>query len=145
MLNRDFKEFIALLNANQVKYMVVGGYAVALHGYPRYTKDLDIWLEISPQNAEKVISALNQFGFASLGLREQDFLEKDQVIQLGNPPNRIDLQTSISGVNFKSCYKNRKILKVEGIEVNFIGINDLKKNKIASGRLQDLADLEKLK
>jgi hypothetical protein len=93
MLNQDFKEFIQSLNDNQVRYLVIGGYAVALHGYPRYTKDIDIWIEMTLENAAKLIQALQQFGFGSLGLTSEDFLAPDQVIQLGYPPNRIDLIT----------------------------------------------------
>lgn len=89
MLNQDFKEFIQLLNDNQVHYLVVGGYAVAVHGYPRYTKDIDIWIDLAQENAASIVKALEQFGFASLGLKESDFLVEDQIIQLGYPPNRI--------------------------------------------------------
>ena len=91
MLNQDFKEFIQLLNDNQVNYLVIGGYAVAIHGHPRYTKDIDIWIEISEENSQKIITALTEFGFGSLGLTAQDFQEPHQIIQLGYPPNRIDL------------------------------------------------------
>ncbi len=144
MLNQDFKEFIESLNANQVRYLVVGGYAVALHGYPRYTKDLDIWIESIPENAARLVLALDAFGFGSLGLQAQDFLEPDQIIQLGYPPNRVDLLTSVPGVQFDPCYDARVEVSIEGVNVNFIDLENLKKNKKASGRLQDLADLEKL-
>jgi hypothetical protein len=90
VLNQDFKEFIQSLNDNQVRYLVIGGYAVALHGYPRYTKDIDIWIEMSPENATRMLQALEQFGFASMDLQLQDFMTPDQVIQLGYPPSRID-------------------------------------------------------
>jgi hypothetical protein len=144
VLNQDFKEFIRSLNDNQVHYLVAGGYAVALHGYPRYTKDLDIWIEASPENAARIIKALDQFGFSSLGLKESDFLVEDQIIQLGYAPNRIDILTSLPGVDFNACYKDRFHLSVEEIEVDFIDLENLRKNKKASGRLQDLADLENL-
>ncbi len=144
MLNRDFKEFIESLNDNGVRYLVVGGYAVALHGYPRYTKDIDIWLERTPENAKRAIDALNQFGFGSLGLQAADFLEPDQIIQLGYPPARIDLLTTIPGVSFDECYKSRVVVDVDGVQVNFIDLENLKKSKRASGRYQDLADLENL-
>ena len=98
MLNQDFKEFIQSLNDNHVRYLVVGGYAIALHGHPRYTKDLDVWIEMAPKNAVNVIKALKQFGFGSLGLKEENFLVPDQIIQLGHPPNRIDLLSTLSGV-----------------------------------------------
>jgi hypothetical protein len=94
-MNQDFREFIKSLNDNQVRYLVIGGYAVAFHGYPRYTKDLDIWIEPSPENAANLVKALDQFGFGSLNLQISDFLAPDQVIQLGYPPNRIDLITGV--------------------------------------------------
>jgi hypothetical protein len=143
-LNQDFKEFIQFLNANNVRYLVVGGYAVAIHGHPRYTKDLDIWLEMSPENAENLIQALKQFGFGSLGLQSQDFLTPNQIIQLGYPPHRIDLLTNIDGVDFANCYPSRLEIIIDDVVVNFIDLDNLRKNKQASGRLQDLADLENL-
>ena len=94
MLNPDFREFIQSLNDSQAKYLVVGGYAVAMHGYPRYTKDLDVWIQMSPENAGRIIQALEKFGFGSLGLKFQDFLEEDTIIQLGYPPRRIDIITT---------------------------------------------------
>jgi hypothetical protein len=144
VLNRDFKEFIQSLNDNRVRYLVIGGYAVALHGYPHYTKDIDIWIEMTPQNAARVVRALEQFGFASLNLRAEDFLVPEQVIQLGYPPARIDLITTPPGVDFETCYASRVEVIIEDVKVNFIDLENLKKNKQASGRLQDLADLENL-
>lgn len=144
MFNQDFKEFIESLNANRVRYLVVGGYAVALHGYPRYTKDLDIWIESSPENAQALVLALTQFGMASLGLTKSDFLDPDQVVQIGYPPNRIDILSTVSGLEFTSCYAQRVKTILDGVEVNFIDLENLRKNKKASGRLQDLADLENL-
>jgi hypothetical protein len=143
-LSRDFKEFVASLNANEVHYLVVGGYAVALHGYPRLTKDLDIWLWLEPENAAKVVQALADFGFGSLELQAADFLVPDQIIQLGYPPNRIDLLTTLPGVDFASCFASRIVITIDDIPVNFIDRANLKRNKQASGRLQDLADLEHL-
>jgi hypothetical protein len=144
MLNQDFKEFLQSLNANDVHYLIVGGYAVALHGYPRYTKDIDIWVESSPDNARKIVQALDDFGFASLGLKESDFLEPDMIIQLGYPPNRIDLIISLAGVNFETCYTSRVVVEIEGVSVNFIDLENLKRNKKTVGRTQDLADIENL-
>ncbi len=144
MLNQDFKEFIQSLNDNQVRYLVIGGYAVALHGYPRYTKDIDIWIEMSPDNANRMLQALRQFGFASLDLQPEDFMTPNQVIQLGYPPNRIDLITTPDGVDFVTCYVARLEVEIAGIQVNFIDLENLRVNKRASGRLQDLADLENL-
>ena len=119
MLNQDFKEFIQSLNDNRVRYLVIGGYAVALHGYPRYTKDIDLWIEMSSENAVNVVKALEQFGFGSLGLQAADFLVPDQIIQLGYPPARIDLITTPPGVDFENCYGSRVEVEIEGITVNF--------------------------
>lgn len=144
VLNKDFKEFIELLNENNVKYLIIGGYAVAFHGYPRYTKDLDIWILVSHENAENVLKALKEFGFGSLGLQKEDFLKPDEFVQLGHPPNRIAIVTSCDGVEFEACYQTRKEILADGLNINFIDIENLKKNKKASGRPQDLADLDNL-
>ncbi|MFN3762039.1 MAG: hypothetical protein ACK4WK_02410 [Anaerolineae bacterium] len=144
MLNPDFREFIQSLNDNGVRYLVVGGYAVAFHGYPRYTKDFDVWIEMSQENAARMVAALQQFGFGSLGLTEADFLVPDQIIQLGYPPNRIDILTTLPGVEFAECYPLRIVEEIDGLPVNFIDLENLKRTKRASGRLQDLADLEYL-
>ena len=144
MLNQDFREFIQSLNDNGVRYLVIGGYAVALHGHPRYTRDIDIWIEMTPDNAANIVRALEQFGFGSLGLKTADFVTPDQIVQLGYPPNRIDLITTASGVDFADCYTARVAVKVDGVLVSFIDLENLKRNKRASGRLQDLADLENL-
>lgn len=144
MLNQDFREFLQLLNANQVRYLVVGGYAVALHGYPRYTKDIDVWIEMTPENADRIIQALEQFGFGSLGLKREDFLQEDTIIQLGYPPRRIDILTTLPGVNFEDCFGIRNVVIINDVPVNFIDLESLRKNKMATGRAQDLADLENL-
>jgi hypothetical protein len=144
MLSKDFKEFIELLNENKVKYLVVGGYAVAFHGHPRYTKDLDLWIGLSPENANKILDALKKFGFGSLGLKPDDFLESDQIIQLGYPPNRIDILTTLKDLHFEDCYKAKVEVEIQGLHINFIDIENLKKNKMATGRPQDLADSENL-
>jgi len=144
MISKDFKEFIELLNANDVRYMVVGGYAVAVHGYPRYTKDLDIWIERSEQNAANLLKALIQFGFGSLDVSADDFLETGQVIQLGYPPNRIDLVTDLDGLSFEPCYASKITVTMDKIDINFIDLENLKINKAATGRSQDLADIEHL-
>jgi predicted nucleotidyltransferase len=144
MLSQDFREFIQLLNENNVRYLIVGGYAVALHGYPRYTKDIDIWVENHPLNAERIIQALDQFGFGSLGLKSTDFLEQDTIIQLGYPPNRIDLITSLPGVDFEACFRAKIDIEIDGVVIHFIDLENLKKNKKATGRAHDLADLENL-
>jgi predicted nucleotidyltransferase len=144
VLNQDFREFIQSLNDNGVRYLVIGGYAVAFHGHPRYTRDIDIWIELSPDNAARIVTALEQFGFGSLGLKAADFLTPDQIIQLGYPPSRIDLITTACGVDFADCYAARVTVKVDGVPVGFIDLENLKRNRRASGRLQDLADLENL-
>ena len=105
MISKDFREFIELLAAASVRYLVVGGYAVAVHGYPRYTKNLAIWIEASPENADRLLEALHRFGFGALDIHAEDFLQKDQIIQLGYPPNRIDLLTSLEGLSFDNCYR----------------------------------------
>jgi len=144
ILNQDFKEFIQSLNDNQVKYLIIGGYAVAFHGHPRYTKDLDVWIELSEQNAAHLVNALDIFGFGSLGLQTTDFLEPDQVIQLGYPPSRIDIIMTPKGIDFASCYEQRIIVEIEGIHFAFIDLDNLLRNKRATGRYQDLADVENL-
>ena len=144
MLSKDFKEFVALLNKYDVQYLVVGGYAVAIHGYPRYTKDLDVWIALSPENADKILKALDDFGFGELNLTAEDFSEPDQIIQLGFPPNRIDIMTSLSGVDFNNCYETRLEVNLDGIAFVIIDRVNLKKNKLATGRPQDLADAENI-
>ncbi len=144
VMNKDFKEFIQLLNANNVKYLIVGGYAVGFHGYPRYTKDLDVWLLVSEENAEKIINTLKQFGFGGVGLNKTDFLKTDEFVQLGYPPNQIDLVTSCDGVEFSECYKSKLEIEIDDTTINFIDLDNLRKNKKASGRPQDIADLDNL-
>lgn len=143
-LDQDFKEFLESLNDNHVRYLVIGGYAVAFHGHPRYTKDIDIWVGTDPINAGNIIKALSQFGFDSLDLQESDFLAPDQIIQLGFPPHRIDIITTTPGVDFETCYQTRIQTELDGILVNFIDVENLKRNKKAVGRHQDLADIESL-
>jgi len=140
----DFKDFLQLLNSHQVEYLLIGGYAVGYHGYPRATGDMDIWIAIHPQNAEKVVAALREFGFDLPELQVEMFLEEKQVIRIGTPPLKIDITTSISGVSFAECYAERIVETFDGIPVNVINLNHLKTNKKASGRLQDLTDLQNL-
>jgi hypothetical protein len=144
ILNPDFKEFIQSLNNNQVRYLVIGGYAVAMHGHPRYTKDLDVWLESTSENAARMVTALAEFGFASLGLAEADFLEAGQVIQLGYPPSRIDLILTPKGVDFLTCYDAKVVVDLDGTPMHFIDLANLIANKQATGRPQDLADVDNL-
>lgn len=140
----DFREFAACLNAREVRYLIVGGYAVAFHGYPRYTKDLGVWIDRTTENVERLLQGLDDFGFGALGLTADDFLEPDHVIQLGYPPLRIDLLTSLVGVTFSACYTDRLTAAIDGVSLPFIGLACLRANKRASGRYQDLADLENL-
>jgi hypothetical protein len=140
----DFKDFLQLLNSHQVEYLLIGSYAVGYHGYPRATGDMDIWIAIHPQNAEKVVAALREFGFDLPELQVEMFLEEKQVIRIGTPPLKIDITTSISGVSFAECYAERIVETFDGIPVNVINLNHLKTNKKASGRLQDLTDLQNL-
>ena len=142
LLTPDFIEFIECCARRDVKFLVVGGYAVAAHGHPRATKDLDVWLLIDPTNAEHVVQALDDFGMGSVGLAADDFLEPEIVIQLGYPPIRIDLLTSITGVTFEECWANRVLIKVGEVEAGFISADDLITNKRASGRPQDLVDAD---
>jgi uncharacterized nucleotidyltransferase DUF6036 len=141
---KDLREFIELLNSHDVKYMIVGGYAVAFHGHPRTTGDIDLFIEISEENASKLERVMSEFGFGGLGLRSADFLEPGTIIQLGYPPNRIDLVTSISGVGFAEAWKYRVIDIVEGLTMIFVDKRTLLANKTASGRPKDLADLDAL-
>ncbi|MGC1379372.1 MAG: DUF6036 family nucleotidyltransferase [Anaerolineales bacterium] len=144
MLNQDFKEFFESLNANQVRYLVIGGYAVAFHGHPRYTKDIDVWIEMSAENADRIIKALSDFGFGSLDFKPDDFLKPDQIIQLGYEPDRIDILTTIPGVNFAECHPKHIMVTANGVEITVIDLENLIRSKKASGRLQDLADVEDL-
>ena len=144
ILSPDFKDFFSSLNGRSVRYLVVGGYAVALHGHPRYTKDIDVWIGLDDENAARLIRAIEDFGFGSLGLKEEDFLVPDQIVQLGYPPSRIDIITTLPGVVFDECYTERLEVAVDELTIHFIDLENLKDNKRASGRYQDLADLENL-
>ncbi|KQY86099.1 MULTISPECIES: nucleotidyltransferase [Roseateles] len=143
MLNQDFKEFAELLNARGVEYLVVGGYALAAHGHPRYTGDIDFWVRNTPDNIARLLHALAAFGFESLGLGADDF-GPDTIIQLGQPPRRIDLLTGIDGVDFETCFQRRESAVLGGVRLDVIGLTDFIANKKASGRLKDQVDLESL-
>lgn len=142
LLPPDFKEFLKLLNSREVEYLLIGGYAVNYYGYPRATADMDIWIGINPRNAEKLAQVLHQFGFpqATADL----FQKREKVIRMGVPPIRIEIFTSVSGVDFGASFQNRTTAAIDGVPVNLISMADLKVNKTASGRLKDLADLEQL-
>jgi len=143
-LQTDLKEFIGLLNSHNVDYLVIGGHAVAFHGFPRYTGDFDFFVKISDDNADALVAVLVRFGFASIELSRETFLKRSQILQLGIPPNRIDILTSISGVEFEDAWKHRIAAHIDDLQVHFIGKEDLIRNKRASGRPKDLGDLSKL-
>ena len=140
----DFKEFLKLLKEHDVRYLLIGGYAVGYFGYARATEDMDIWVVAHPENAQKIVAALKAFGFDNLDLKPELFLQKQKIIRMGLPPMRLEIATSISGVEFDACYQARIVDELDGIEVNLIDLENLKKNKKASGRPKDIADLEKL-
>lgn len=143
-LTRDFREFLQCLNAHAVEYLVIGGHAVAYHGYPRATADLDVWVAVNRPNAGRLVSALSAFGFAVPELTPDLFLREERIIRMGIAPNRIEIQTGIDGVRFTECFPRRVSADLDGVRVHFIGLDDLKVNKRASGRYKDLADLEHL-
>ena len=143
-LDKDFNEFVALFVSNEVRFVIVGGYALAAHGLPRATGDLDTWVWVSPENARNIVKSLNEFGFSQLGLSIMDFDHPDAVIQLGYPPYRIDILTSIDGVDFEDAWSRRVLIEIDGQSIPFIGRDDLIANKRAAGRPQDIADVARL-
>ena len=146
ILEKDFEDFVKLLNKYKVAYMIVGGYALALHGKPRHTGDLDIWIDISEDNAAKLVLVLHEFGMGSIGLEKQDFLKPGFMSQIGYPPLRIDILNGIDGVSFADAISNMQIIRLENdLILNYIGLNDFLINKQASGRKQDLADIREIK
>lgn len=144
-LGTDFEEFVACLNKHKVEYLVIGGYALAFHGNPRHTGDLDIWIAISDDNAKKMCFVINEFGMSSLGLKKEDFLKQGLITQIGYPPLRIDILNEIDGITFSDAYKNKLVIDIDGLMVDYIGLADLIKNKTASGRSQDITDVKTLK
>lgn len=143
-LPNDFKEFLKLLSENEVEYLLIGGYAVGYYGYPRATNDIDVWIAVNPRNAVRVVDALISFGFDTPELNAQLFLQPNQIIRMGMPPIRIEISTSISGVQFDECYAERVETTLDGVPVALISLRHLKMNKRASGRYKDLNDLENL-
>jgi hypothetical protein len=140
----DWRAFVELLNSNEIEYLIVGAVALAYHGFPRYTGDLDILIHNTPENAQRLEASLKAFGLASLGLKAADFTAPHQVVQIGVRPDRIDILTAISGVSFEEAWASRVEDKLAGAPVSFIGREALAKNKRATGRVQDRADLERL-
>jgi predicted nucleotidyltransferase len=144
MLNEDYKDMLQCLSEEKVEFLLVGAYAVAVYGYPRATKDIDIFVRAAPANASCLMRALARFGAPLEDVSEQDLATAGIVFQIGSNPRRIDILTRISGVEFEHAYRNRKLVTVEGMEVPVISLEDLIANKRATGRTQDLADIEKL-
>jgi len=143
-LQSDLREFIALLNSHSVEYLIVGGHAVAFHGHPRFTGDIDFFVRATAANVEQLLAVLHAFGFGELGISVEDLLEPGRVVQLGHPPNRIDIMNSVSGVRFAEAWERRVRTIMDDQPVALIGWEDLLKNKRASGRQKDAADVEKL-
>jgi hypothetical protein len=143
-IERDFKELLVLLNSHHVEFIVVGAYALAFHGAPRFTGDLDVFVKPDAINSERLMAALTDFGFGSVGLSRNDFEKPDQVVQLGVPPVRIDLITGISGLSWNAVDADAVLADLEGVPVRFISRNHFVINKRASGRIKDLADIEAL-
>ncbi len=143
-LSKDFKEFIACLNERKVDYLLIGGHALAFHGWPRFTKDIDFWIRSGTENAARLLAALSDFGFGKLDIDETDISTPGKVIQLGVPPNRIDLVTAIDGLDFDSAWKRRVESEYEGERLLVIHREDLIKNKSATGREQDALDVKLL-
>jgi hypothetical protein len=140
----DFADFLKLLSSHGVEFLLIGGYAVGIHGYPRGTADLDVWVASTPVNAQRIVDALRDFGFNTPELNPSLFLAPDKVVRMGVPPLRIDILTTIAGVSFDDCFGRRDVVSVGDVRVPVISLPDLKANKLAAGRSQDLADVEHL-
>jgi hypothetical protein len=143
-LPSDFSEFLRFLADSEVQYLVIGGYAVAYHGYPRATQDLDIWIARTPENADRMVDVLRRFGFDLPELNRELFLKADTIVRMGVPPIRIEVATTLSGVEFSACYANRVEDDLGGVQVSLMSLTDLKTNKKAAGRHKDLDDLDHL-
>ncbi len=140
----DFRELLRLLNSHKVEFLVVGGYALAFHGVPRYTGDIDLFVGTNSKNAQALLRALDDFGFGSVGIEEKDFTEPDSVVQIGYPPLRVDFLTGISGVDWNDAWETRIGTSLGGIPVNVISKAELIRNKKATGRRVDTGDVERL-
>jgi hypothetical protein len=140
-LQPDFKEFLRLLLSHRVRFVIVGAHALAAHGKPRFTGDIDVLVDPTRANAARLLAALTDFGFGAIGLRVEDFTEPDRVAQLGYPPVRIDLRTGISGVTFREAWAGRVATRLGGLDVAVLGVREFLKNKRAAGRPKDLADI----
>lgn len=140
----EFKEMIQCLNANKAEYLVVGGYAVNHYGFSRFTGDFDIWVNKTPDNADRVLKSIIDFGFGSLGITKGDLLKDDSVIQLGYPPVRIDFLIDLHGVPFYDCFKRKKDVEIGGLNFPFIHVNDLIDSKKFANRDKDQLDVTRL-
>lgn len=138
----EFREFLRLIHSKGVEYLLVGGYAVSLYGVPRLTGALDLWVNPEPENARCLVGAIREFGFDTPQLHESLFLQPDQIVRMGHPPLRIELLTTLSGVQFNECYARRRVFTIDEVEVSVISLQDLRCNKQAAGRAKDLADIE---
>ena len=143
-LPTEFKEFLRSFNDHDVEYLLIGGYAVGYHGYPRATADIDVWVACNQSNADRIVEALKTFGFDVPELTPALFLEEHRIVRMGRAPLRIKISMSIDGVEFEACYRERIVDTIEGLEISIINLEHLKQNKRASGRLKDLADLDYL-
>ncbi|WP_242927489.1 nucleotidyltransferase family protein [Pontibacter vulgaris] len=143
-LTNDFQDFIKILNACHAEYLVAGGFAVAVYGYPRYTGDIDIWVKPTKDNAARVLQALKEFGYTEGQVTSEDLVTPEIVVQLGYPPNRIDLATGLAGVEFETCWNNKVSMPFGDTMAYFISLDDLKQNKKTTARQQDLLDLQNL-
>ena len=143
-LPQDFREFFQFLNEEKVEYLLIGGWAVGVHGVIRYTHDIDIWVAIDPANAQKIVRTLHRFGFTHGEASEAIFLEPGNVVRMGFPPMRIEITNQIDGVEFSDCHSRRLIAQIDGLDIPVISLEDLLRNKRASNRLKDQADVESL-
>lgn len=144
-LPRDFSEFVQLLNAHGAEYVIIGGYALAVHGYVRYTGDIDFFIALNPANAARMLSVFHAFGLRTPDIDTALFMDEGKIIRVGSEPMRLEVLNKISGVDFDECYRNRKTILIDGVSVNFLGYHELLKNKRAAGREKDLADVAELK
>jgi len=144
MLNNDYKDMLRALSGEKAEFLLVGGYAMAVHGYPRATVDLDLWVKPSPENAKAVMRAIERFGAPLHDLSQADLLKDDTVFQIGMPPRRIDIMTGVSGLRFEEVFARSIEVTIEGLPVRVLALDDLIRNKRAAGRTRDLADAEAL-
>ena len=140
----DFRDFLKLLDEHAVEYLLIGGYAVGYHGFPRTTLDMDVWVAISPENAKKMVEVMIGFGFLPEAVKPEFFMDAEGMIRLGVPPLRLEILKVVDGVEFEECYERRIVDTLDGVEVSIISLKDLRKNKKACGRHKDITDLENL-